>query len=87
MIGCNSAIGLAITEALAAAGADIIAVQIDEEQSAVSVAKKYGRKCTVFVCNQSSKTETAELIPRILKAGHKPNIFVSWSARKHSMFH
>lgn len=69
--GARRGIGLAMAEALAGAGADIIAVsaQIQPGSMVEEVVQAQGRSCRVLRCDLSKRDETKRLAAEVLASG------------------
>jgi len=69
--GARRGIGLAMAEALAGAGADIIAVsaQIQPGSMVEKVVQAHGRSCRVLRCDLSKRDETKRLAAKVLASG------------------
>lgn len=76
--GGDGCIGLAMVDALAEAGADIISLQLDNNTRAVQTAARHGRSCHVYLCDQRDPSSVEAAFPKILADGLDPSIFVSW---------
>jgi 2-dehydro-3-deoxy-D-gluconate 5-dehydrogenase len=76
--GARRGIGLAMAEALAGAGADIIAVsaQIQPGSMVEEVVQAQGRSCRVLRCDLSKRDETKRLAAEVLASG-EVNILVN----------
>lgn len=64
--------------ALAAAGADIVSLQIDQDKAVVEAAERHGRRGAVYTVDMRDPKAVSEVFPRILNDGWHPTIFISW---------
>jgi 2-deoxy-D-gluconate 3-dehydrogenase len=67
-----------MVKGLLAAGADIVSIQIDNDDVAIREAKAHGRTGAVYVADLANKEDVAGLFPRILADGHNPTAFIAW---------
>ncbi|MEV6620582.1 SDR family oxidoreductase [Amycolatopsis sp. NPDC051106] len=78
--GARRGIGLGIAEALAAAGADIVAVSAQQEPSGSEVAKRVtalGRTCTALSADFADRAAVAELADTLADLGRPVDILVN----------
>ncbi len=78
--GCRRGIGLAIAEALAAAGADIVGASVNLELEGSEVqgrVEAHGREFAAYRADLGSQTGAAELAARVLGDGHRIDILVN----------
>jgi 2-dehydro-3-deoxy-D-gluconate 5-dehydrogenase len=78
--GCRRGMGLAIAEALAAAGADIVGASRNLEPAgseAQNRVEAHGRTFTGYRADLASETGAAELAAAVLRDGHRIDILVN----------
>lgn len=71
-----------MVKGLAAAGADIVSIQIDDDDAVIRAAEAHGRRGAVYVADLSQSKSTAEVFGRILADGWKPTTFIAWWVTK-----
>ncbi|PSN61262.1 NAD(P)-binding protein [Corynespora cassiicola Philippines] len=76
--GGTRGIGQSMALALAEAGADILLVQRDtSNQTTKEAVEKLGRKATIYTADLSSASSVSELVPKVLKDGHRIHILLN----------
>ena len=78
--GCRRGIGLAIAEALAVAGADIVGASLNLDLGGSEVqgrVEAHGREFAAYRADLGSQTGAAELAARVLSDGHRIDILVN----------
>ncbi|KAF2130896.1 NAD(P)-binding protein [Dothidotthia symphoricarpi CBS 119687] len=76
--GGTRGIGQSMAIALAEAGADILLVQRDtSNQSTKEAIEKLGRKATIYTADLSSSSSVSNLVPAVLKDGHRIHILLN----------
>ncbi|MCE2522775.1 MAG: SDR family oxidoreductase [Rhodobacteraceae bacterium] len=78
--GCRRGIGRAMTESLAAAGADIIGASVSMEQKGSAVGEavaKLGRKFRPYRCDFANRSAVQDLVEQIVAEGPVPDILVN----------
>jgi 2-deoxy-D-gluconate 3-dehydrogenase len=78
--GCRRGIGLAIADALAGAGADVVGASLNLERQGSEVQRRveaHGREFAAYRADLGSETGAAELAAAVLEDGHRIDILVS----------